>query len=62
MTTKTDKLLNAFHRGDELTTKQIRSRFKLANPSSTIDRLRGYGFRIPLSRTENGKNVYYIKD
>jgi len=59
--TKTAKLVNALESGVALTAKQIRSRYKLVNPSSTIDRLRSYGLEIPLHRRNTGKNVYYLR-
>lgn len=38
--TKTIKLVRALEKGTALTARQITSRYRLANPASTIDRLR----------------------
>jgi len=37
---KTSKLVAALQKGTALTARQISARYRLANPSSTIDRLR----------------------
>ena len=38
--TKAERLVEAFKRGEELTAKQITSRFGIANPTATISDLR----------------------
>jgi hypothetical protein len=38
--TKTERLLGALQKGDELTAKQISARFGIANPTATISDLR----------------------
>lgn len=38
--TKTERLVEAFKRGEELTAKQITARFGIANPTATISDLR----------------------
>lgn len=38
--TKTQRLIDAFQSGQELTVKQIRARFGIANPTATISDLR----------------------
>ncbi len=44
--TKTEKLLNAFENGARLTSKQIKARFGLKNPTAAIDHLRNEGYAI----------------
>ena len=44
--TKTDRVLEAFQNGEELTAKQIRSRFGAGNPASIVQSLRFRGFAI----------------
>ena len=39
-TTKTQRLVEALQNGEELTAKQIRARFGIANPTATISDLR----------------------
>lgn len=51
---KSKKLLGAFVSGDELTTKQIRSRFGIANPTSAVDGLRKQGYAIYSNPRTNG--------
>lgn len=58
--TKTDALLSALQMGEELTTKQIRSRFGFASTNSvtaTIATLRAEGFPIFLNSKMNSKGV-----
>ena len=38
--TKTDRLVEALLNGDELTAKQIKARFGIANPTATVSDLR----------------------
>jgi predicted transcriptional regulator len=38
--TKTERLLGALQKGDELTAKQITARFGIANPTATVSDLR----------------------
>lgn len=44
--TKTEKLLNAFKKGANLTSKQISARFGLKNPTAAIHALRSEGHTI----------------
>ena len=55
-TTKTEKLINALARGQELTAEQISNKFGLVNVSSTVHRLREDGMPIYTNtyRTKNG--------
>ena len=47
--TKTQRVLNALADGQELTAKQIATRYKIANPASTIYSLREQGYAIYLN-------------
>ena len=59
MRTKTEKLVNALARGQELTTEQISNKFGLVNPTSTIHRLREEGLPIYRNpRTVKGEKVW----
>ena len=40
MTTKSERLVEAFTQGQELTAKQITQRFGFANPTATVSDLR----------------------
>jgi len=45
--TKTDRLIEAFKRGDSFTAKQITARFGIANPTATVSDLRlRYGHAV----------------
>jgi len=58
--TKTDALLAALQAGEEMTTKQIRSRFGFASTNSvtaTIATLRAEGFPIFLNTKVNSKGA-----
>lgn len=59
--TKTDKLVKALARGTTLTTDQIRSKFGIVNPTSTIHRLREQGLEIDtvVSITRKGQVRQY---
>lgn len=46
MTTKTSKVLNALRNGEELTGKQIESRFGVGNARATVSALRMQGYPI----------------
>ena len=47
--TKTERLLEAFKNGEELTSKQIQARFGVANPTALVSDLRMSGFPIYLN-------------
>ena len=53
--TKTDRVLEAFQNGEELTAKQIRSRFGAGNPASIVQSLRFRGFAIYSNARTNSK-------
>lgn len=54
-TTKTDRVLTALQEGQELTTKQIASRFSVGNPGSVIASLRNSGFAVHLNTRTDTK-------
>ena len=47
---KTDRVLNAFVAGEELTAAQIKSRFNVGNPTAVVSALRMKGFPIYLNQ------------
>lgn len=53
--TKTDTVLAAFQKGDELTAAQIRSRFGAGNPHEVVRSLRSRGHAIYLNERKNKK-------
>ena len=61
--TKSKKLLSAFTGGEQLTTKQIRSRFGIANPNAAVDGLRKQGYAIysnaRASKTGKGQKTFF---
>jgi hypothetical protein len=54
---KTQRVLNALANGEELTAKQIASRYKAANPADVIFRLRNQGYAIYLNERKNAKGT-----
>lgn len=60
--TKGQRLVEALQNGEQLTAKQITSRFGIANPTATVSdlRLRG-GFAIYANRTTNSRGDTYTK-
>ena len=50
---KTQRVLNAFINGEELTAKQIKSRYNVANPTALVTNLRQSGFPIYLNDRKN---------
>jgi hypothetical protein len=54
--TKINKVIDAFVKGEVLTSAQIRSRFRLQNPTATIAKIRNFGYDITGSEymTRNG--------
>ena len=59
--TNTQRVLEALQSGEELTAKQIASRFKVSNPSATIHNLRSQGYPIYLNdrKTQTGMSSKY---
>jgi hypothetical protein len=57
MMTKTHKVLEAFHNGEELTAAQITARFGAANPARVVHSLREKGHCIYLNKRTNSKGT-----
>lgn len=53
--TKIDRVLEAFENGVELTAKQLKNRFSVANPHDAIYQLRNKGYAIYLNARKNSK-------
>ena len=60
--TKQQRLIEALQNGEQLTAKQIASRFGIANPTATVSdlRLRG-GFAIYANQRTNSRGDTYTK-
>ena len=56
--TKTEKLLNAFKKGANLTSKQISARFGLKNPTAAIHSLRSKGHSIRFHEHETKASYF----
>ncbi len=54
---KIDRVLNALMNGEELTAKQIRSRFSAGNPHEIVRQLRMKGFAIYSNARTNKKGT-----
>jgi len=59
--TKTDLLLAALQKGEELTVAQIRHRFGAGNPHEVVRSLREKGFAIYLNERKNSKGELVSK-
>lgn len=59
--TKTEKVLKAFRMGEELTSKQIRARFGVANPTALVSSLRFQGFPIYSNESVDTKGRVKMK-
>jgi len=55
--TQTARVLTALQNGEELTAKQISSRFNVANPHDVVYQLRNQGYCIYLNEKTNSKGV-----
>jgi len=53
--TQTARVLTALQNGEELTAKQISSRFNVANPHDVVYQLRNQGYCIYLNEKRNSK-------
>jgi len=53
--TKTDRVLEALMGGEELTAKQIKARFSVANPAELVRQLRFKGFAVYSNVRTNSK-------
>jgi predicted transcriptional regulator len=58
---KVNQVLQAFKNGEELTAKQISSRFKLSDPHSAVRTLREAGYAIYLNKRTNSMGETYNK-
>lgn len=60
-TTKQGRLLEALKSGEQLTAKQIKARFGIANPTATVSDLRYAGFAVYANdrKTSNGTVTKY---
>ena len=59
--TKTDSLLAALRKGEELTVAQIRHRFGAGNPHEVVRKLREQGHAIYLNERKNSKGEIVSK-
>lgn len=59
--TKQEALLKAFQNGEQLTAKQITSRFGIANPTATVSDLRFAGFAVYANKRTNRRGDTYTK-
>lgn len=51
---KTQRVLNAFERGDVITWAQLRNNFDLTSPQALVDKLRSQGHMIYINKTDDG--------
>lgn len=54
-----EKLMKAFTKGLELSTKQIRTKYKIASPTKVVHRLREDGVKIQTKQFGKGKATTY---
>lgn len=59
--TKQTRLLEALQNGQELTSKQIASRFGIANPTATVSDLRYNGWAVYANKRTNSRGETYTK-
>ena len=59
--TKQQALLEALQRGEQLTAKQITSRFGIANPTATVSDLRFAGFAVYANKRTNSRGDTFTK-
>ena len=51
---KTQRVINAFERGDTVTWTQLRNTFDLTSPQAMVDKLRSQGFMIYINKDSKG--------
>jgi hypothetical protein len=51
---KTQRVINAFERGDVITWTQLRTTFDLTSPQAMVDKLRSQGHMIYINKTADG--------
>lgn len=61
MQTKQNRLLEALQNGEQLTAKQIASRFDIANPTATVSDLRFAGYAIYANKRTNKRGETFTK-
>lgn len=59
--TKQQALLEALQNGEQLTAKQITSRFGIANPTATVSDLRFAGFAVYANKRTNKRGETFTK-
>lgn len=59
--TKQQRLLEALQNGEQLTAKQIASRFGIANPTATVSDLRFAGYAVYANKRTNHRGDTYTK-
>lgn len=59
--TKQQALLEALRNGEQLTAKQITSRFGIANPTATVSDLRFAGFAVYANKRTNKRGETFTK-
>lgn len=60
-TTKSQALLEALQKGEQLTAKQITHRFGIANPTATVSDLRFAGYSVYANKRTNKRGDTYTK-
>ena len=60
-TPATERLLNAFYNGEELTSRQIEARYGVARGRKVVENLRLRGYVINTVEVENSKGVRRFK-
>lgn len=60
-TTKQERLIQALRNGEQLTGKQIASRFGIANPTATVSDLRYAGFAVYANKRTNKRGETFTK-
>jgi predicted ArsR family transcriptional regulator len=60
-TTKSQMLLEALQKGEQLTAKQIASRFGIANPTASVSALRFDGYAIYANKRTNKRGDTFTK-
>lgn len=60
-TTKSQLLLEALQKGEQLTAKQITHRFGIANPTATVSDLRFGGYAIYANKRTNKRGEVFTK-
>jgi hypothetical protein len=59
--TKTDSVLSALQKGEELTAAQIKARFSVGNPHEVVRSLREKGHAVYLNERTNSKGEITMK-